>query len=121
MTTNAQVNPGNSGGPIVDMHGNLLAMTAMKTLASDASISSYGLGLSTGRIREFVRKQQAKLGALRLTPGDEKSARLSFEDVATKLTPCTVCIFCCRGTPPGAGGGGDAAVIKPAEAAPAGQ
>jgi len=120
VTTNAQVNPGNSGGPIVDMRGNLLAMTAMKTLAVDATISSYGLGLSTGRIRDFLSMQQAKLGALHLTPGDEKAPKFSFEDVATKLTPCTVCIFCCRGTPPTIGGGGDAAVIK-SEATPAGQ
>jgi len=112
VTTNAQVNPGNSGGPIVDMRGNLLAMTAMKTL-SNASVSSYGLGIGTGRIRKFIADQQAKVQGLQLRSALDGGAKLTFEEVATKLTPCTVCIFCCRGTPPTAGGSGDAAVVKP--------
>ena len=30
----AKVNPGNSGGPILDRHGNVMAIVSMKTIAS---------------------------------------------------------------------------------------
>jgi hypothetical protein len=99
VTVDAAVNPGNSGGPMVDHHGNLLALTAMKTL-SNTTASSYGLGYSTGRIREFFKRQQARLAAAHLTAGKDDSPVLTNEELATKLTPATVCILICRGTPP---------------------
>jgi S1-C subfamily serine protease len=105
VTVDAQINPGNSGGPMVDHFGNLLAITTAKTRAiedtGEATISSYGLGQSTGRLRKFFTKNKDKLKDLHLVPGP-KSIVLSSEDLATKMTPVTVCILICRGTPPAA-------------------
>ena len=98
VTVDANVNPGNSGGPMVDDYGNLLAITAMKTL-SDEITNSYGLGLSSGRIHTFFDHQHKKLGFVHLKPA-QTTDKLDAEALAAKLTPCTVCIFCCRGTPP---------------------
>ncbi len=100
VTVDAAINPGNSGGPMVDRHGNLLALTAMKTKAFDESVSSYGLGYSTERVRDFFVKQKAKLEAAHLVNGDDNSPVLTNEDLAVRLTPATVCILVYRGTPP---------------------
>ena len=101
ITVDAQVNPGNSGGPMVDRYGNLLALVAMKTLAIDASISSYGLGLSTGRLRQFVEKQKSHFPDLAFEPGTAEGAGLSTEDLVDKIAPATVCILIMRGEDPG--------------------
>jgi S1-C subfamily serine protease len=103
VTIDAQINPGNSGGPIVDHFGNLLAIATAKTFAGtvgeNAPISSYGLGQSSGRLRKFFAKEAAKLTGLKLEPGTTDK-QLTNEELATKLTPVTVCVFICRGAPP---------------------
>ena len=114
VTVDANINPGNSGGPMVDHFGNLMAITTAKTTAGnvegEASISSYGLGQSSGRIRQFLAKQAAKLSALHLVPGTTDKV-LTNEELATRLTPITVCVFVCRGAVPSS----DAAAKPPAQ------
>jgi hypothetical protein len=86
---------------MVDRHGNLLALVAMKTLAIDASISSYGLGISTDRLRQFVEKQKSHFPNLNFDPGATEGPGLSTEELADKLAPATVCILMMRGEDPG--------------------
>ncbi len=111
VTVDATINPGNSGGPIVDHNGNLLAVATAKTGSGDIGgnqfVGSYGLGQSTGHIRRFLAHQAAKLGDLKVKSGTADK-QLTNEELATKLTPVTVCIFVCRGAPPA-----DGAVPKP--------
>src|SRR5581483_4693 len=85
VITDAKVNPGNSGGPIFDRYGNVMAIVCMKSLSS-AMEDSYGIGISAGHIRQFLAKQK-----LSLPPGTTQ-AQLSAEDIATMATPATVCI-----------------------------
>jgi S1-C subfamily serine protease len=110
VTVDATVNPGNSGGPMVDHHGNLLALTAMKTVADTGMVSTYGLGYSTQRIRKFFTKQKAKLADAKLESGKDDIPVLDNEALAQKLMPCTVVIFVCNGTPPSVDGTGN---VKP--------
>jgi hypothetical protein len=112
VTVDAIVNPGNSGGPMVDHHGNLLALTAMKTIADTGMVTTYGLGYSTQRVRKFLKKQEAKLTGVSLEAGPDDGTVLSNEDLATRLTPCTVCVLICKGTPPAAGDNGSVALPK---------
>jgi S1-C subfamily serine protease len=100
VTVDAQVNPGNSGGPMVDKFGNLMALVAMKTLATDASVSSYGLGLSNGRLRTFFKKHEAKLASLKLEAGKPGEQPLTTEQIVQKVAPATVVILMCRGEVP---------------------
>jgi S1-C subfamily serine protease len=104
VTVDAQINPGNSGGSMVDHFGNLLALTTAKTAAmgaanGNAAISSYGLGQSTGRLRKFFAKHKDELKDLKLENG-KKGTIMDTEQLATEMTPITVCILICRGTPP---------------------
>jgi S1-C subfamily serine protease len=100
VTVDAIVNPGNSGGPMVDHHGNLLALTAMKTISTEGTISTYGLGYSTQRVRKFLAHQKEKLAAAKLESGKDDGAVLTNEELAKRLTPVTVSILMCHGTPP---------------------
>ena len=88
VVIDAKVNPGNSGGPILDKFGRVMAIVSMKSL-STAMEDSYGLGISTGRIRKFLAKNNIKLDAVPDTAG----AALSTEDVAALAKPATVCIL----------------------------
>jgi S1-C subfamily serine protease len=83
----AKVNPGNSGGPILDRHGNVMAIISMKSLAT-ATEESYGLGISAGRIRRFLAKNNVKVEA-----GAEGATTLSAQDIAAKVKPAAVCIL----------------------------
>src|SRR5207302_3035458 len=76
VVTDAKVNPGNSGGPILDRHGNVMAIISMKSLASETE-DSYGLGISAGRVRKFLAKNK-----ITTTAGDAAGGDESVEDIA---------------------------------------
>ncbi len=99
VIVDAQVNPGNSGGPMVDKFGNAMALVAMKTF-TDETVSSYGLGISTGRLRKFFEDQKAKLTALKLTPAEKGTTPLTTEEIAGKYTQATVMILIISGELP---------------------
>jgi S1-C subfamily serine protease len=87
VLTDAKVNPGNSGGPIVDKFGNVMAIVCMKSLTS-GEFDSYGIGISAGHIREFLERNHVKVPT-----GPESGPQLSTEDAVTKVKPATVCII----------------------------
>lgn len=88
VVLDAKVNPGNSGGPILDRYGNVMAVVSMKTLAS-ASEDTYGLGISAGQVRKFLAKNNVTLTPATAGTG----AGLSAEQIAAKVKPATVCIL----------------------------
>lgn len=101
VIVDAQVNPGNSGGPMLDKYGNVLALVAMKTMA-DESISSYGMGISPGRLRKFIEENKEKLGAS-ITTADatsDKSTVFNTEDLAAQCTKSVVMIMIGKGELP---------------------
>ena len=101
VIVDAQVNPGNSGGPMLDKYGNLMALVAMKTFA-DEKVSSYGLGISTGRLRKFIDHQKEKLTPVKFVPSEKAAptAALSTEEIAGKFTKSTVMILMYSGELP---------------------
>lgn len=95
--TDATVNPGNSGGPMVDKHGRLLALVAMKTYAS-SDTTSYGMGLSNSRLRTFFEKHTELLSGKEinvegLSKGLAGDQEYSTEQLAEMLRPATVQII----------------------------
>jgi S1-C subfamily serine protease len=90
VMVDAKVNPGNSGGPILDKYGNVMAIVSMKTLANEHS-DSFGLGISSGQIRKFLKKCKVAVPI-----GLTGPVALSTEDVVTKVKPATVCILSTR-------------------------
>jgi S1-C subfamily serine protease len=93
VVVDAKVNPGNSGGPILDKHGDVMAIVSMKTVAS-ATEDTYGLGISAGRIRKFLAKNKVDLP--RTTPPGADAKVLDTEEIAAKVKPAAVCILSTR-------------------------
>ena len=87
IMVDAKVNPGNSGGPILDKYGNVMAIVSMKSQAS-AMADSFGLGITAGNIRKFLKKNNVAVPL-----GMKGQVTLSTEDVVAKVKPATVCIL----------------------------
>jgi S1-C subfamily serine protease len=90
VVIDAKVNPGNSGGPIIDRFGNVMAIISMKSRASTFE-DSYGLGISSGRIRKFLGKSGRDLAR-----GEDTGPGLSAEQIAARVKPATVLILSTR-------------------------
>ena len=90
VMVDAKVNPGNSGGPMLDKYGNVMAIVSLKTIANEHA-DSFGLGISAGQIRKFLKKC-----AINVPVGLKGTTPLSTEDVVTKVKPATVCILSTR-------------------------
>lgn len=90
VTIDATVNPGNSGGPILDKHGNVMAVVSMKTVAQSGVENTYGLAISAGRVRKFLAKNKVEM---KMAEVAANAAALDAEQVAAKVKPATVCIL----------------------------
>jgi S1-C subfamily serine protease len=88
IVTDAKVNPGNSGGPMLDRHGNVMGVVTMKS-ANSTFEDSYGLAISAGKVRKFLAKNNIAVIA-----GELAATGLSAEEIAAKVKPATVCIIC---------------------------
>ena len=88
VTLDVRINPGNSGGPVYDQFGNVMAIVAQKTLSVSEAIDTYGLAISTGRIRKFLAKNN-----IELPPPEPSTTPLDAEQIAAKNRMATVCIL----------------------------
>jgi serine protease Do len=55
LLLDCRVNPGNSGGPLCDSHGNVVGMVTAKSV-SGFGIESYGMALPAESLRVFLTK-----------------------------------------------------------------
>lgn len=51
IQTNAAINEGNSGGPLIDMYGRVVGITNMKMMSSYSSIEGIGFAIPTSSIK----------------------------------------------------------------------
>lgn len=59
--TDAAVNPGNSGGPIIDGRGEVCGVTVAKVMAE--GIEGMAYGIKVDRLKRFAERMGVKLGA----------------------------------------------------------
>jgi len=100
VTLTAKITHGNSGGPLVDKHGNVIGMVSA---GLTAYTETYGKALSAGQIRKFLEKVKEKMGSTAAGIGEASATPLSTEDIYKNDSPAVLCVIIIR---TGAGGGG---------------
>lgn len=93
ILVDAKVNPGNSGGPLLDKFGQAIGVVSMKS-ANRNFEDSYGMAISMGHARKFLEENKVTPPAV--APGSP----LSSEDVVAKVKTATVCVMIFSGPPP---------------------
>lgn len=84
-----KVNPGNSGGPLCDSSGKVIAMVSAKTL-SDDKVDSYGLAVPANDLETFMVDS---LKGFKPTPPPKMSAKLSWAEVDQQVSNSVLIIF----------------------------
>src|SRR5205807_2518203 len=87
IVVDAKVNPGNSGGPLLDKYGCVIGIITLKT-RSGTFEDSYGLAISTPHITEFLQKNHVTMPT-----AAAPTTVLSAEEVVAKVKPATACIL----------------------------
>ena len=100
VTLTAKITHGNSGGPLVDKHGNVIGVVSA---GLTAYTETYGKALSAGQVRKFLAKVKDKMKDAPIEAGKPSDTPLSTEDIYKKDSPAVLCIILIR-----AGGAGAA-------------
>jgi S1-C subfamily serine protease len=90
VVVTCKVNPGNSGGPLVDKFGNVIGIVTQKTFSGEF-VESYGKAISAGRIRDFLKKTKDRSKA-DLKSAADGTTSLNTEAIYKKVSPAAVCI-----------------------------
>jgi S1-C subfamily serine protease len=83
-----RVNHGNSGGPLVDMRGEVVGIVSAKTNNSDQDADSYGLAIPGDTVAKFVKMLAKQMPGYHPL-GPDESAKLPEFDKLTKVDEMT--------------------------------
>jgi serine protease Do len=87
LQLDARVNPGNSGGPVIDLLGNVVGMASRKSTTS-RKFDSYGFAIPVSDLEAFLRKNLQDY-----TPEPPRAAKLPSDEVCRIVSPSILMIL----------------------------
>lgn len=111
VVVTCKVNPGNSGGPLVDKYGRVMGIITQKTF-SGTYIESYGKAIAAGRVHKFLDKCREKFPDVpAATVSADHGAEMETEAIYKQISPATVLVVILRddSVKPDAGSGASGA------------
>jgi hypothetical protein len=88
LVLDQRVNPGNSGGPLCDVCGNVLGVVTAKT-ASSERVDSYGIAVPAAAVDRFLRRHLPE----DYRPSRPRRQRLDWTEVDRQVSPSVVLVI----------------------------
>lgn len=94
LVLDAKVNPGNSGGPLLDSYGAVIGIVSAKSFGF-GQIESYGLAIPAPAVEEFLKKHLKSY-----QPSAAPSQKIDWQEVNRQASPSVLRVLTIAKNPP---------------------